>query len=256
MQKKNIDGLQSPFLFLRRRQNCRRRKALYDHIGSPLPGSKSYKTVRLQVSTSLSTLAISGAALLPSSPAFAQSSNTVTATVPVGSHPTGVAFGSANNDIYVTNRYSEAASVMATQVAKDLAIAAPAYLTVYATSSSGTMIKYFLPVVSDPDDATLPVATRSQPSGSVFPVGVSTVNCSVKSCDDTRSTVATSFTIDVLGVKSQIRNLESYAIGVGPAKSLSSRIRSALSDLNSGNPKRAKSALLSFVHEVSAQSGK
>ena len=138
----------------------------------------------------------------------------------------------------------------------DLAIASPSNLTVNATSPSGAAVNYSQPVVSDPDDATLPVATCSQPSGSVFPVGTTTVTCSVTDSEDTPSTVTTSFTIDVLGAKSQLQNLESSVIGVGPGKSLSSKIQVALSDLNSGNPSGAKSVLRGFVNEVRALSGK
>ncbi|TAN19863.1 MAG: YncE family protein [Actinomycetota bacterium] len=182
--------------------------------------------------------------------------NTVIATVAVGNGPTGVAYDSANNDVYVSNSGSGDVSVINSQVDNDLAITAPTNLTVNATSSSGAIVNYSLPVVSDPDDATLPVATCSQPSGSVFPVGVTTVNCSVTDSEDTPSTVTTSFTIDVLGAKSQLQSLGSSVVGVGPGGSLSSKIQLALSNLNSGNLNGAKSILQGFINEVHAQSGK
>ena len=84
------------------------------HTGLPFLKGKLHRTAMLLVSISLSTLAISGVALLPNSPAFAQtpSPNTVTATVPVGNSPTSAAYDSANNDIYVTNQISGDVSVI------------------------------------------------------------------------------------------------------------------------------------------------
>ena len=183
------------------------------------------------------------------------STNTVTATVPVGNYPEGVAYDSANNDIYVTNAGSGDVSVITTVVDTDLGITAPANQTVNATSPSGATVNYSVPT-TDPDDATAPQATCSVPSGSVFPVGTTTVKCSVTDSEDTPSTVSTSFTVTVLGAKSQLQQLGSSLDGVGPGTSLLNKINTALSDLNSGNPSGAKAVLRGFINEVRAQSGK
>jgi hypothetical protein len=51
--------------------------------------------------------------------------------------------------------------------------------------------------VSDPDDATSPTPSCSPPSGSTFPIGTTTVHCSVSDPDDTNSPQATTFTVTV-----------------------------------------------------------
>ena len=137
----------------------------------------------------------------------------------------------------------------------DLAITAPANQTVNATSPSGATVNYSVPT-ADPDEGTAPQATCSVPSGSVFPVGTTTVKCSVTDSEDTPSTVSTSFTVTVLGAKSQLKQLGSSLTGVGPGTSLLNKINTALSDLNSGNPNGAKAVLQGFINEVRAQSGK
>jgi hypothetical protein len=80
----------------------------------------------------------------------------------------------------------------------DLSFSPPSNITVNATSLSGAVVTYPLPTVSDPDDATLPTPSCSPPSGSTFPIGTTTVNCSVSDSDDTNNPQTTSFTVTVI----------------------------------------------------------
>ena len=79
----------------------------------------------------------------------------------------------------------------------DLAIASHANVTVNATGSSGAVVTYTAPAVTDPDDASAPAAVCTPKSGSTFAIGTTTVTCTATDSDDPPSTVSTSFTVTV-----------------------------------------------------------
>ena len=79
----------------------------------------------------------------------------------------------------------------------DLSITQPSNITVNPNGPGGAVVTYPLPTVSDPDDATSPTPSCSPPSGSTFPIGTTTVHCSVSDPDDTNSPQATTFTVTV-----------------------------------------------------------
>jgi hypothetical protein len=79
----------------------------------------------------------------------------------------------------------------------DLAIGSAPDLTVPALSKRGVVVTYAAPEATDPDDVEPPVVTCTPPSGSLFPVGTTTVTCTATSPDDTPSEVSTSFTVTV-----------------------------------------------------------
>jgi hypothetical protein len=74
-------------------------------------------------------------------------------------------------------------------------------LTVPATSKSGATATYTLPVASDGDDVAPPPVVLCTPgSGSLFPVGTTTVTCTATDPDNTPSTpsqVSTTFRVTV-----------------------------------------------------------
>jgi uncharacterized repeat protein (TIGR01451 family) len=74
------------------------------------------------------------------------------------------------------------------------ALACPASLTVSATSASGAIVSYPAAMVSDAVDAA-PVVTYSQASGTLFPVGTTTVM--VTATDATGNSSTCSFTVTV-----------------------------------------------------------
>jgi hypothetical protein len=80
----------------------------------------------------------------------------------------------------------------------DLCIGHTASLTRNATGVSGATVTYRLPTVKDPDDTTVPTPVCDHPSGTVFPIGTTTVKCTATDPDDTPSTVSTTFTVTVV----------------------------------------------------------
>ena len=80
----------------------------------------------------------------------------------------------------------------------DLAIASHADLTVPETSSSGAVVTYTAPAVTDPDEAPAPTAVCTPASGTTFPVGTTTVTCTATDSDDPDSPVFTSFMVTVV----------------------------------------------------------
>jgi hypothetical protein len=73
----------------------------------------------------------------------------------------------------------------------------PASFTVTAGTTSGATVTYALPTASDPDDAAGPV-TCTPPSGSIFPMGDTTVTCT--STDTHGNKGSASFTVTVVAV--------------------------------------------------------
>jgi hypothetical protein len=74
----------------------------------------------------------------------------------------------------------------------------PANITVNATSSAGAVVTYVLPTaVDEPGDIPAPTVSCTRASGSIFPIGTTTVTCTAFSDDDTPSTVSQSFTVTV-----------------------------------------------------------
>ncbi|MDA8355811.1 MAG: HYR domain-containing protein [Actinomycetota bacterium] len=136
----------------------------------------------------------------------------------------------------------------------DLAIASPGNITTPATGANGATVNYPMPTATD--EGSVPPVTCSTPSGSVFPVGTTTVTCKAISLDDTNSPVATTFTVTVEGAAAQLSDLATAVQGVGPGKSLAEKVQVARSSLSAGNIRRTCSTLSAFVKEVQAQAGK
>ena len=84
----------------------------------------------------------------------------------------------------------------------DLALTnVPANITTNATSPQGAVVTYTPPTVVD-EDSPLPPVTCTPASGSTFPIGTTTVTCTVTDSDDTPSTVTASFSVTVQPVLS------------------------------------------------------
>jgi len=80
----------------------------------------------------------------------------------------------------------------------DLALSGvPADVTVQATSAGGAAVGFFPPRAVD-EDATVPSVTCDHGSGSLFPVGTTTVTCHTTDGDDTPSTVTATFQVTVI----------------------------------------------------------
>lgn len=80
----------------------------------------------------------------------------------------------------------------------DLALSGvPANITVQATSATGAAVGYVAPKAVD-EDASAPAVTCDHGSGSLFPLGTTTVTCQATDADDTPSTVTATFQVTVI----------------------------------------------------------
>jgi hypothetical protein len=138
----------------------------------------------------------------------------------------------------------------------DLALTnVPSNITTNATSPSGAVVNYTNPTVVD-EDSPLPTATCMPASGATFPIGTTTVNCSVSAAGDSKSPVTASFTVTVKGAAAQLADLLSAVTGIGPGTSLADKIALAQQYLAANDLADACSTLTAFINEVNAQSGK
>lgn len=176
-------------------------------------------------------------------------------TYPAGSNPND----QPRPQLYVTDLLS--AQVPANQLwsaqggieGTGLSIAQPANITTDATGPSGATVTYPLPAVTDPAAASPPAAVCTPPSGSVFPIGTTTVTCTATDSKDLNSPVSTSFTVTVEGAAAQLADLHQAVQGVGLGTSLAVLVADAQRELSAGHPALACTALTSFLIEVGQQ---
>jgi streptogramin lyase len=130
-------------------------------------------------------------------------------------------------------------------------ISVPAPITADATSPSGAVVTY--PVsATDPDDAVASLNCVPA-SGSTFPIGTTTVNCSATDTNGNTSTA--SFTVHVKGAAEQLADLLTAVTGVGPGTSLADKVSQARTYLTANDVPDACATLSGFIKEVTAQSG-
>jgi hypothetical protein len=96
--------------------------------------------------------------------------------------------------------------------------------------------------------------TCNPPSGSTFPIGDTTVQCTAS--DATGNVASDSFTVHVSGASGQLADLLASVTGIGPGSALADKVAGAQSALDAGNVPVACSALESFIGLVTAQTGK
>jgi hypothetical protein len=135
----------------------------------------------------------------------------------------------------------------------DLSIAQPANITTDATGPSGATVTYPLPAVTDPDDTTPPTAVCTPRSGSVFPIGTTTVTCTATDSDDLNSPVSTTFTVTVLGAAAQLAALRQAVSGFGYDNIPALFAGIAQQQLSAGHPTLACQTLNQFITDVRQQ---
>jgi hypothetical protein len=178
-------------------------------------------------------------------------------TYPSGASPTDM----PRPVLEVDNLQENAGQVPASQLwsalgdieGADLSIAQPANITTDATSPSGATVTYPLPAVSDPDDTTAPTAVCTPASGSVFPIGTTTVTCTATDANDLNSPVHVTFTVTVQGAAAQLADLSQAVHGVGFGDSLAAIVAIAQRQLSAGHPRLACATLNLFIIEVRIQ---
>ncbi len=138
----------------------------------------------------------------------------------------------------------------------------PADFTVDATSPQGAVVTYTLPTVVD-EDVPLPTVTCAPAPGSTFPIGTTTITCTVSDPDDANSPVSASFIVTVKGAVDQINDLidqvQSLDVSKGLAASLEAKVQNvqnALTGANADVRQNACGGLGAFINAVQAQSGK
>jgi hypothetical protein len=128
----------------------------------------------------------------------------------------------------------------------------PADITV-KSGPNGTSVTYTPPTAVD-EDSPLPPVTCDHPSGSVFPVGTTTVTCTVTDTDDTPSSVSVSFNVTVSGppqgIGAQLKQLEAAVSG---DKSLREKVERAEGDLVRHDTRGVCRELDNFVDAIGEQ---
>jgi hypothetical protein len=178
-------------------------------------------------------------------------------TYPAGASPTDT----PRPVLEVDNLQENAGQVPANQLwsalgaieGADLSIAQPANITTDATGPSGATVTYPLPAVKDPDDTTPPTAVCTPPSGSVFPIGTTTVTCTATDADDLNSPVSTTFTITVNGAAAQLAALRQAVNALGFDNIPAIIVGIAQQQLSAGHPTLACQTLNQFITDVRLQ---
>jgi hypothetical protein len=125
-------------------------------------------------------------------------------------------------------------------------------MTVDATTPAGATVSYSVTATDDNDPS--PDVVCSPASGSIFPIGTTVVSC--KATDDDGLTDTGGFSVTVVGADGQLTDLLLSVDGVGPGKSLATKVRNAQAALAGGDSEAACDILGAFTNEVEAQSGK
>jgi len=169
-----------------------------------------------------------------------------------------VAGGSTMNDATVAALAS--AELFTAADTTPPAIVVPASIVVNATSPAGATVSYAV-TATDPDNSPSQLTiTCGPPSGSTFPIGVTTVSCSAS--DPAGNPAVASFTVTVLGATDQLNNLVALAQSMdlknGISTSLDAKLNSAiatLGDMHTNSISTACDQLSAFISDTTAQSG-
>jgi virginiamycin B lyase len=128
----------------------------------------------------------------------------------------------------------------------------PSSIVVNATGPGGAIVTYAATATDNVDPN--PVVSCVRPSGSAFPIGTSTVNCTAT--DASGNTAPGSFTVRVVGAAGQLVDLANAVQGVGPGKTLAATVAVAQLFLAHGATCATSLTLVVFELEVRAQAGK
>ncbi len=134
----------------------------------------------------------------------------------------------------------------------------PSPFTVDATSPGGAPVSYTV-TATDPDNAASDLKISCSPaSGSTFPIGTTTVNCTAK--DPAGNTSSGSFQVVVKGAAAQVNDLitmvNNFHLSSSLQNALDAKLSAALKAINNGQTATACSDLSDFIGQVQAQTGK
>jgi parallel beta-helix repeat protein len=132
----------------------------------------------------------------------------------------------------------------------------PGTIIANATSPAGTPVSYMVSV-SAPADPHVSLVC-APPSGSIFPIGATTVAC--VATDSAGAGATASFQVVVRGAAEQISDLialvEGLGLDAGLARTLTSSLRKALAAVNAGDTPAACGYLDDFILRVEHQRGR
>lgn len=131
-------------------------------------------------------------------------------------------------------------------------ITVPADITLNATSPAGA--KVTSTVTATDEEPANPAVTCTPPSGSVFWIGVTTVNC--EATDAAGNIGTASCTVTVKGAAAQLADLHGAVEGVGPGPSLADKVSAEQAAPARNDVPETCSILKAFINEVKAQSAK
>jgi len=135
-------------------------------------------------------------------------------------------------------------------------ITCPSNITVEPTCPSGAVVTYTTPVGTDNCSGATTVRTAGLASGSVFPIGTTTVTYTVT--DTSGNSASCSFTVTVETPQAAIQDLinrvqaliNQGALNQQNGQGLINKLQAALDDLNNGNTGKACDELDSFIDKV------
>jgi HYR domain/Immunoglobulin domain/FIMAH domain len=135
-------------------------------------------------------------------------------------------------------------------------ITCPSNITVQPTCPSGAVVTYTAPVGVDNCPGAMTTRTAGLASGSVFPIGTTTVTYTVT--DTSGNSASCSFTVTVKTPAAAIQDLinsvqaliNQGVLNQSNGQGLINKLQAALNDLNSGNTARACDDLDSFIDKV------
>jgi len=163
------------------------------------------------------------------------------------------AAASATNVTFALATNRPAASVTIAYTDYYLAIAQHGDITTDATSPHGATVTYTAPAVTDGDDPSPPAAVCTPPSGSVFPIGTTTVTCTATDPYAVNSPVHSSFTVTVLGAAAQLASLHQAVQGYGAYNILALTVSIAQHAVAAGNTGLACQSLTAFINDARLQ---
>jgi Tol biopolymer transport system component len=136
------------------------------------------------------------------------------------------------------------------------AVSLPGDLSVPATSPAGAEVQYTVTAEDDTDPE--PAIACEPPSGSTFPIGDTTVDCTATDAAGNKATG--SFTVHVSGAGEQLDELQALIatadLSTSVRRNLGAKLEATETSLATGDVQGACEALKAFVASVNAQSGK
>jgi hypothetical protein len=173
---------------------------------------------------------------------------TVTCTPPSGStFPIGVTTVTCTATDFSGNTATTSFTVTVDDMTKPV-VSVPPAITVDQVAPSGTVVTFTATATDDDSRNPNPAVTCVPPSGSTFPVGVTTVTC--QSTDGSGNTGTSTFTVTVGSPCGLFAELISRSTGTGPGKDLQAKVEHARDACQSGQIEKSCKILDDYIRQV------